>query len=135
LVNVLNLAIVICHYYTISHLKKYSLDNILVIYFDVYLKKCIWLHKGPCSSDEVYFTRGPKLSSGIGSCYRVKFNGKSRFEELNSVCADSSNRGSFKSPMSRRDPEINLLLGALHFLHITNTSDDKYKDSFKFNKC
>ena len=92
------------------------------------MTKC---YAGPCSSDEVFFTRGQNSASGIESCYRVKFTGKSRFDELNSVCSDSSNRGSFKSPMSRRDPEINLLLGALHFLHITNTSD-KYQQSFEF---
>jgi hypothetical protein len=55
----------------------------------------------------------------MGSCFRVKFGGKVAFDEIGSVCADASNRGSFKSALSRRDPEINLILGAIDFLHIS----------------
>jgi hypothetical protein len=55
----------------------------------------------------------------MGSCFRVKFGGKVAFDEIGSVCADASNRGSVKSALSRRDPEINLILGAIDFLHIS----------------
>jgi hypothetical protein len=76
---------------------------------------------GPCSSNELFFPRGENTATGIGSCYRVGSAGRARFHEVSSVCAGASNRGSAKSPLSKRDPEIHLLLGALNFLRIYST--------------
>ncbi len=76
-----------------------------------------WL-SGPCSADEVFFPQGENQSSGIGSCYYINHSGKTRFHETNQVCLDSSSRGSLRSPFSGRDPEFNLLVGALNYLYI-----------------
>ena len=58
---------------------------------------------GPCAMDEIFFPRSENSNQGIGSCYRIKPNGKTRFDEVNDVCLDSSGKGSLKSPFSRRD--------------------------------
>jgi hypothetical protein len=69
-------------------------------------------------------------------CFRPFLGGKNfsnttltlnpRFHETNQVCLDSSSRGSLRSPFSRRDPEINLLIGALNFLYLTTDSSLKW---------
>ena len=82
---------------------------------------------GPCSLDEVFFPRAENSNNGIGSCYKIKPQGNVRFEEANDICLDSSNIGSLRSPFSRRDPEFSLLLGALDFLH--STQSDNYDES------
>ena len=58
---------------------------------------------GPCAMDEIFFPRSENSNQGIGSCYRIKPNGKTRFDEVSDVCLDSSGKGSLKSPFSRRD--------------------------------
>ena len=73
--------------------------------------------------DEVFFPRSENSNNGIGSCYKIKPNGKVRFEEANDICLDSSGKGSLRSPFSRRDGEYELLLGALDFLHETTASN------------
>ena len=81
--------------------------------------------------DEVFFPRSENSNNGIGSCYKIKPNGKVRFEEANDICLDSSGKGSLRSPFSRRDSEYELLLGALDFLHETN-SDNYDRSSADF---
>ena len=78
---------------------------------------------GPCAMDEVFFPSGENSNRRIGSCYRIKPNAKVRFEDANDVCLDSSGKGSLRSPFSRRDPEFDLLLGALDFLHETTEAN------------
>ena len=73
--------------------------------------------------DEVFFPRSENSNHGIGSCYKIKADGKVRFEEANDVCLDSSGKGSLRSSFSRRDQEYDLLLGALDFLHETNADN------------
>ena len=90
---------------------------------------------GPCSMDEVFFPRAENSNNGIGSCYKIKPNGKVRFEDVNDICLDSSGKGSMRSPFSRRDEEFNLLLGALDFLHSTTSSNyDKTSSDFEHAK-
>ena len=81
--------------------------------------------------DEVFFPRSENSNNGIGSCYKIKPEGKVRFEEANDICLDSSGKGSLRSPFSRRDSEYELLLGALDFLHET-TSDNYDRSSADF---
>ena len=81
--------------------------------------------------DEVFFPRSENSNNGIGSCYKIKPNGKVRFEEANDICLDSSGKGSLRSPFSRRDGEYELLLGALDFLDETN-SDNYDRSSADF---
>ncbi len=78
---------------------------------------------GPCNTYEVFFPQGENLASGIGSCYLINHNGNVRFHEANSVCLDSTNRGSLKSPFSQSDPEYNLLMGAINFLKVFGPGD------------
>ena len=77
--------------------------------------------------DEVFFPEEENSNRGIGSCFKIKPNGKTRFEEVNDVCLDSSGQAGLRSPFSRRDKEYDLLLGALDFLHKTNA--DMYDSS------
>lgn len=90
---------------------------------------------GPCAMDEVFFPRSENSNHGIGSCFKIKADGKVRFEEANDVCLDSSGKGSLRSSFSRRDPEYDLLLGALDFLHETNADNyDRTADDFVLAK-
>ena len=49
-----------------------------------------------------------------------------RFIETNQVCLDSSSRGSQRSSFSRRDPEINLLIGALNYAYLNSDTTLRY---------
>jgi hypothetical protein len=42
-------------------------------------------------------------------------------------------RGSLRSPFSKRDPEYNLLYGALNFLYITN--DGTHRLLYLYERC
>ena len=85
--------------------------------------------------DEIFFPRSENSNHGIGSCFKIKADGKVRFEEANDVCLDSSGKGSLRSSFSRRDPEYDLLLGALDFLHETNADNyDRTADDFVLAK-
>ena len=77
---------------------------------------------GPCSLNEVFFPQSENSSFGIGSCYYINHNGKVRFHEANSVCLDSSSRGSLRSPFNKRDPDYDLVLGVLNFLYLTSST-------------
>ena len=79
---------------------------------------------GPCSTDEVFFPRAEHSTQGIGSCFKIKPEGKVQFKDVNDVCLDSSGKGSLRSSFSKRDPETKLLLGALDFLHNTRSEPD-----------
>ena len=37
---------------------------------------------GPCSMNEVYFPQAENVSLGLGSCYYINHNGKSRYHEV-----------------------------------------------------
>ena len=72
--------------------------------------------------NEVFFPQTENSATGIGSCYYINPDGQTRYHEANQVCLDSTSRGSIRSSFSRRDPEINLLLGALNFLYVNADS-------------
>jgi hypothetical protein len=76
--------------------------------------------------NEVFFPQGENLTSGIGSCYYINHAGQTRFHETSSVCLDSSSRGSLQSSFSQRDPEYNLLKGALNFLYLTDDPTKRF---------
>ena len=84
---------------------------------------------GPCSMNEVFFPQKENSSNGIGSCYYINHNGQTRFHETNQVCLDSTSRGSVRSSFSRRDPEYNLLRGALNFLYITDDTNKRFENA------
>ncbi len=77
---------------------------------------------GPCSLKEVFFPLKENSSSGIGSCYYINHAGKVRFHEANSICMDSSSRGSLRSPFNRRDSEDGFVMSVLNFLHLTSST-------------
>jgi hypothetical protein len=52
---------------------------------------------GPCSMNEVYFPQTENETRGLGSCYYIQHNGKARFDEVNNICLDSSNRSHYTS--------------------------------------
>jgi hypothetical protein len=52
-----------------------------------------------------------------------------RFIETNQVCLDSSSRGSQRSSFSRRDAEINLLIGALNYAYLNNDGALRYSQT------
>ena len=80
--------------------------------------------------NEVYFPRTENTATGIGSCYYINHDGKTRFHETNNICLDSSNSGSLRSPFSKRDPEYHLLNGAMNFLYITGDSSHRFASIF-----
>ena len=89
--------------------------------FKIYNQKYIIRHSflGPCSFDEIFFpVPSPTTPKSIGSCFKIKFDGQSRFGDVNDICMDSYSAGSQRSTFSKRDPEYGLLMGSLDFLDI-----------------
>jgi hypothetical protein len=93
---------------------------LILLLLNPFQKCCLDYFPGPCNMNEVFFPQGENLTSGIGSCYYINHAGQTRFHETSSVCLDSSSRGSLQSSFSQRDPEYNLLKGALNFLYLTD---------------
>ena len=83
---------------------------------------------GPCALDEIFFPISSE-SPGVGSCFNIKFNGQSRFEEVNDICLDSYSKGSQRSSFSKRDLEYGLLMGTLDFLNIRSI-EQRYISQF-----
>ena len=73
------------------------------------------LFKGPCSFDELFFPYSSNSPTVFGSCHLIKFNGKSRYLETDTVCLNNYGSGSKRSTSSQRGADFGLFMGVLDF--------------------
>ena len=75
------------------------------------------LFKGPCSFDELFFPYSSDSPTVFGSCHLIKFDGKSRYLETDTVCLNNYGSGSKRSTSSPRGADFGLFMGVLDFFN------------------
>ena len=83
----------------------------------VIVRKPFHFFKGPCSFDELFFPYSSDSPTVFGSCHLIKFDGKSRYLETDTVCLNNYGSGSKRSTSSQRGADFGLFMGVLDFFN------------------
>ena len=83
--------------------------------------------KGPCSFDEVFFPYASDSAKVFGACHAIKFNGKSKYIETDTICLNNYGKGSKRSTSSKRGSDYGLFMGVLDFYN-DRTAKSRYMD-------